>query len=208
MKQPAGRAPISYPDNAAATALRDFFREVLDIRKQSQQMSRRYDTREMEHLFQAESVSSIGEVQKTLAQLRDLEQLDAQYERQFAAAREHFRDSVERLNHSRFAPFLAPCRQHLDKTIDREMQLVEKDREYIGATIDLYSFALHNFRLLAVHGNRIYIDSPTVLQQYKEKLSNARRVAGDLQALNERQAAKRNSAMARLHVSSSDLDAF
>ena len=204
----AGRVPIAQPDNDGAKALRDFFREALTVRKEVAEMNRRYQTPEMAHLHQAQSMSSREQVVRTLQQLRGLQQFSLRMTELPRQMADHFQTSRSRLSGTRYAPFLERVQRGFEERAGETVKFRVKEQEYLQSEIDIYTFILQNFNSFSVHGPDIFIADRNVLESYNARLSRVQRIAREYTKLSNEEEAKQKLTMNSNHLSASDLDSL
>lgn len=143
-------------------ALRDFLRDLIALNKRYSEEAAKFDTPEMEVLYQPVSFSKRNTVQRTIDQIKEMEDLEDEMNKSY--------DDI--VGRARTRIHSQTFWEGFEESNAHRQNVFALERKWLDASLDLYQFALANLHLISVKGDKVYVED-SALDSFNEKLSTA-----------------------------------
>lgn len=167
--------PSTGTDAQVDSAIRNMFRQVVQLNREYLKKADTLDRSELDHLYAADSYIDSERIERMITQLEAVLVLDAEQEENLKKVLVTARSEVQAvyLTESQKQAFLRGFDGAVDRVMVVRKQTVEAERTWIEASEDLYRFALENHSVIQVKGDRILISNDQALTQFNDKLQHA-----------------------------------
>jgi hypothetical protein len=148
--------------DADEQALRDFLRDLIALNKRYSEEAAKFDTPEMEVLYQPVSFSKRSTVQRTIDQIKGMKDLEDEMNKSY--------DDV--VGRARTRIHSQTFWKGFEESYAIRRNVFALERKWLDDSLDLYQFALANLHLISVRGDSIYVED-AALDSFNKKLSTA-----------------------------------
>jgi hypothetical protein len=197
VREAIGAVPIvqGHSDDVLHNIVREWFTQLIALNRKYAEESARFDTPEMEMLYEPASFARRRTIVEIQRQLRQMLALDELYEGSYQEVFQDIRTQVLSSNMSSGtkAMFLEAFDKSSAKVLSMRRDTLIKEKKYLEAAIDIYELALRNLDVFSVQDDTLYIGNDTILLLYNTQLSEAlqleKEFADALQQYEQRQRA-------------------
>ena len=207
LAEASGKSPVRPDSDWWDDLMRDFFRSVIERNKRYSKEVRELDRSAIHHLYSTESYSTKSGMQRVIAQLQAILQLDQKY----ATGRPLLQDLEMKLRNadvseSEKSAFLEGARNSAEVFLGSQDKLLDLEQKWVTATITLYQFAIDHRADYVVKGKKLVFKDDSLRLEFVAKQADAtaqRRAFLDEKAGLVR---LRNNMMTEIGLASQDLD--
>lgn len=166
--------PEQFSKGDVQAIMRDAFRDAIQFRLQYQKAIAQFQTSEMKNLYGASSFRDRRTIQETVRQLRDM----ATVEQQYSSLDPIFRNTQLRIQEKNWPEqskrdFLQGMQNTLVQNSRSRLAVLDTEKKWIDASIDLYTFALSQLPAISVRQNQVTIRDAATRTTFNDKLHDA-----------------------------------
>ena len=166
--------PEQYSRDELVVTMRAVFREAVLFRQQYEQEATQFNTAEMENLYTPASFQNKKVIEETVRQLKNMAVVEEKYSSldsviDHAASQVKQKDWSERTK----SAFLEGMEGSLRKGQQGRLEVFRKEREWISASIELYTFVRDNYPAFSIRRNQIVVNDDKTLETFNQKLTRA-----------------------------------
>jgi hypothetical protein len=171
-KEAAGIVPITNPNDAGRTVLRDYFKEIITQNKDylSKVNSINYDG-----LYTPESYLDAGEANRIISQLEVALEIEQSQEDALDAIVERCRARINSLDwpEGYKRDFIKGFDEAHQKRLTFRRPLVASEKEWLNSVRDLYIFVLDKQQYFRSAGDSVVIANTKIRDEFNEKIEHA-----------------------------------
>jgi hypothetical protein len=172
LKEAAGLAPVKDPNDAARTALREYFQDIIS---QNKIYTAEVDKLNIPNLYTPQSYLDEEEARQIIVQLEGILSTE---EKQEAALKDIRGRLVSRINaldwqNSEKKEFLKGFDEKFDEVESNRQKLLETETVWVNSVIDLYNFAIQDHRFFHLNEGHIIITNPEILDQFNKRIDRS-----------------------------------
>jgi len=166
--------PEQYSRDELVVTMRVVFREAVLFRQQYEQESTHFNTAEMKNLYTPASFQNKKVTEETVRQLKNMAIVEEKYSSldsviAQAASQVKQKDWPERTK----SAFLKGMEGSLRQAEKDRRAVYQKEREWIDASIELYTFVRDNYPAFSIRKNQILVNDGKTLYTFNQKLTRA-----------------------------------
>jgi hypothetical protein len=202
-KEAAGVVPITNPNDAGRTALRDYFKEII---VQNKAYSSKVETISYEGLYTPQSYLDPTKAKNIISQLETALEVEQSQEDALDRIVERLRTRINSLDWSEEnkKKFLKEFDEAYQKQLDVRRPAVKTEKEWLTSVRDLYIFVLDNERYFRRSGDAVVIANTTILDQFNERIGHANELNQKYLASKKLLEQNQNQGLSKLGLSAHD----
>jgi hypothetical protein len=171
-KEAAGLVPITNPNDAARTAVRDYFKEIIALNKN---YFSRVRTINLEGLYTQQSYLDANETKRIVSQLDNATEIEQAQEDALDGIVERYKKRIDSLDWSEEykRAFMKGFDEKYQESIAVRRPVVASEKEWMNSLRDLYVFVSNKRPYFRRSGDKIAIVQTETLDQFNEKIGHA-----------------------------------
>jgi hypothetical protein len=202
-KEAAGLVPITNPNDAGRTVLRDYFKEII---AQNKNYSSKIDSINYEGLYTPQSYLDAGEAKRIISQLDAALEIELSQEDALDSIVERCRTRINSLNWSEEykKKFLKGFDEAVQKKLAVRRPLVDSEKKWLNSVRDIYIFVLDNQQYFRRSGDDITIANTRIRDEFNERIGHANELNQKYQASKSLYEQNENEGLSKIGLSAHD----
>lgn len=174
LKEAAGKKPTSADSEWTDSALRDFFRDILQMNQQYSAEAAALDSSAIKDLYSVESYRSKPRMVKTVAQLQAALAVDEKYA-SLDAIFKKLEDRIAAANVSEREKqqVLQAMKDSAEKSLAPRNQLLRTEEDWMKSTIDLYDFTIAHSSEYSIKNHKLYFRKDVTRESFISQQSQS-----------------------------------
>jgi hypothetical protein len=198
--------PEEYSRDDLTVTMRGVFREIIQFNQQYVQGVGQFHTPELQDLYSTASFREAKVIEETIRQLKNM----AAFEEKYSSTDPwlaKIRAQIKQKNWPTETKtlFLDGFEEGMRQSAKAREENFRNERQWIEASIDLYSFALDNYSKFSIRKNRILVNNSETLAIFNQKLSRATQLHEQVLQAQARVEQEQKAMVEELGINPSDL---